>query len=50
MSKINPMREGIPLKYQIWDTGAARAIWPIRSLRTLALVTSTPHRSQITPL
>lgn len=29
---------------------AARSMWPIRSLRTLDLVTSTPHRSQITPL
>ena len=42
--------KGIPLKYQIWDTGAASLMWPMRSLRTLALVTSTPQRSQITPL
>ena len=50
MSRISPIRLGIPLKYQIWETGAASAIWPTRSLRTLAFVTSTPHLSQITPL
>ena len=50
MSRISPMREGMPLKYQIWDTGAASSIWPIRSRRTLARVTSTPQRSQILPL
>ena len=44
------MRDGIPLKYQIWDTGVANWIWPIRSRRTLARVTSTPHLSQTTPL
>ena len=43
-------RVGIPLKYQIWDTGAANSICPIHSRRTLAFVTSTPHRSQTTPL
>ena len=35
---------------QIWKTGAASSIRPIRSLLTLAFVTSTQQRSQITPL
>ena len=50
ISKIRPIREGIPLKYQIWETGAASSMWPIRSLLTLERVTSTPQRSQILPL
>ena len=45
-----PMRLGMPLKYQMWETGAASSMWPMRSRRTLALVTSTPHLSQMTPL
>ena len=49
-SRISPILLGIPLKYHICDTGAANSIEPIRSLRTLAFVTSTPHLSQITPL
>ena len=49
-SRISPIRLGIPLKYHICDTGAARLICPIRSLRTLAFVTSTPQRSQTIPL
>src|SRR5213595_3260249 len=32
------------------ETGTANSMWPIRSRRTRARVTSTPHRSQITPL
>jgi hypothetical protein len=40
----------MPLKYQMWETGAASSIWPIRSLLTLARVTSTPQRSQTLPL
>ena len=40
----------MPLKYQIWLHGAASSIWPMRSRRTLARVTSTPQRSQILPL
>ena len=44
------MRDGMPLKYQMCDTGAASSMWPMRSRRTLALVTSTPHLSQILPL
>ena len=47
---MSPIRDGVPLKYQIWDTGQARAMWPIRSRRTLELVTSTPHLSQMVPL
>ncbi len=43
------MREGSPLKNQTWDTGEASSMWPIRSRRTLDLVTSTPHLSQTTP-
>ena len=49
-SKIRPMRDGMPLKYQMWLTGAASSIWPMRSRRTFARVTSTPQRSQILPL
>ena len=40
----------MPLTYQMWLTGAASSMWPIRSRRTLARVTSTPHLSQMTPL
>ncbi len=50
MSSIRAMREGMPLKYQMWETGAASSMWPIRSRRTLERVTSTPQRSQILPL
>ena len=50
MSSISPMRDGMPLKYQMCDTGAASSMWPMRSRRTLARVTSTPQRSQILPL
>ena len=46
MSSSMPMRLGMPLKYQIWLTGAASSMWPMRSRRTLARVTSTPHLSQ----
>ena len=47
---IRDSLEGMPLKYQMWETGAANSIWPMRSRRTLARVTSTPHLSQIMPL
>ena len=50
ISRINPILLGIPLKYQICETGAASSIEPIRSLLTLDFVTPTPHLSQITPL
>ena len=43
------MRLGRPLKNQTWLTGVASVMWPMRSRRTLACVTSTPHLSQITP-
>ena len=41
---------GIPLKYQMWATGAASSICPILSRLTLDFVTSTPHLSQTIPL
>jgi len=50
MSSRYPRREGTPLKYQMWVTGAASSMWPIRSRRTEDLVTSTPQRSQTMPL
>ncbi len=50
MSSSIFMRHGIPLKYQMWDTGTASSICPIRSRLTLARVTSTPHFSQTIPL
>ncbi len=40
----------MPLKYQMWQTGAASSMWPMRSRRTLDWVTSTPQRSQMMPL
>ena len=43
------MRLGTPLRYQMWLTGVASSMWPIRSRRTLARVISTPQRSQIIP-
>ena len=43
------MREGSPLKNHTWETGEASSMWPMRSRRTRARVTSTPHLSQITP-
>ena len=50
ISNNSPMRLGIPLKYQICETGAANSMCPILSRRTLDLVTSTPHLSQTIPL
>ncbi len=44
------MREGLHLKNQMWQTGTASSMWPMRSRRTRARVTSTPQRSQMTPL
>ena len=43
------MRLGRPLKNHTWLTGVASVMWPSRSRRTLAWVTSTPHLSQMTP-
>ena len=50
MSSRMPSRLGVPLKYQMWLTGEASWMWPIRSRRTLLRVTSTPHLSQMMPL
>ena len=43
------MREGRPLKNQTCEQGLASSMWPRRSRRTRASVTSTPHLSQMTP-
>ena len=43
------MRLGGLLKNQMWATGEASWMWPMRSRRTLLLVTSTPQRSQMMP-
>ena len=48
-SRSRPRRLGLVLLNQMWATGAARRMWPMRSRRTLERVTSTPHRSQTTP-
>ncbi len=44
------MREGSDLRNQMWATGAASSIWPMRSRRTRESVTSTEHFSQMIPL
>ena len=49
-SNNNPNLEGVLFENQMWATGAASLMCPILSLLTFALVTSTPHLSQITPL
>ena len=49
-SNIKAILLGIPLKYQMWATGAASSMCPILSLLTLDFVTSTPHLSQTIPL
>ncbi len=38
------------LRNQMCATGTASSMWPIRSRRTRAIVTSTPQRSQTTSL
>ena len=43
------MRDGSDFRNQMCATGEASSMWPMRSRRTLASVTSTPHFSQITP-
>ena len=50
MSSSVPRRLGIALKNQMWTTGAASSMWPIRLRRTRECVTLTPQRSQIIPL
>ena len=44
------MREGLHLKNQMWLTGTASSMWPMRWRRTEERVTSTPQRSQTMPL
>ena len=44
------MREGAHLRNQMCETGTASSMWPMRSRRTRATVTSTPQRSQVMPL
>ena len=43
------MRDGSDFRNQMCATGVASVMWPMRSRRTLAWITSTPHFSQITP-
>ena len=50
MSSSVPRRLGMALKNQMWTTGAARLMWPIRLRRTRLCVTFTPQRSQMMPL
>ncbi len=50
MSSIMAMREGRLFRNQMCATGEASSMWPIRSRRTRARVTSTPHFSQMMPL
>ena len=50
MSSKLPSRLGMALKNQIWTTGAANSMWPMRLRRTREWVTLTPQRSQIMPL
>ncbi len=50
VEQVAEAAEGTPLKYQMWVTGAASSMWPMRSRRTLDRVTSTPQRSQMMPL
>ena len=50
MSIARAILLGNDFKNQIWETGVDSSTWPIRSRLTFALVTSTPHFSQIIPL
>ena len=50
MSSIMAMRLGSDFRNQMCATGLASSMWPIRSRRTRARVTSTPHFSQMMPL
>ena len=43
------MRDGTDLRNQMWATGDASSMWPMRSRRTLDWITSTPHFSQTMP-
>ncbi len=44
-----PIRLGRLFRNQMWATGAASVMCPIRSRRTFDWMTSTPHFSQTTP-
>ena len=48
-SSSRPSRLGTPLENQMCATGADSSMWPMRSRRTLARVTSTPQRSHLMP-
>ena len=50
ISTANEILLGKDFKNQMCATGVARVIWPILSLLTFDLVTSTPHFSHIIPL
>ena len=50
MASSVPSRLGMALKNQMWMTGAARLMCPIRFRRTREWVTLTPQRSQMMPL
>ena len=49
MSRSRPTRLGSDFRNQMCATGLASSMWPIRSRRTLASVTSVPHFSQMMP-
>src|SRR5580700_229380 len=42
MSSSSPRRLGMLFRNQMWATGTASSMWPMRSRRTRAIVTSTP--------
>jgi hypothetical protein len=50
MLSSSPSRLGTPLTYQMWLTGLASLMCPMRSRRTRLCATSTPHLSQMMPL
>ena len=49
ISRMLPIREGSDFRNQMWATGEASVMCPIRSRRTFDWITSTPHFSQTTP-
>ena len=49
-ARIRAIRDGTVRRNQMCATGDASSICPIRSRRTIDLVTSTPHFSQTIPL
>ena len=50
ISSSVPSRLGIALKNQMWTTGAANSMCPMRLRRTRECVTLTPQRSHTMPL